>query len=55
MDLISQKDSRDLDAAHIPGPEYQLLRNWSTFTLYRAKFLETVYVDDSNCEVLRIK
>jgi hypothetical protein len=55
MDLVSQKDNRDSDAARIPGPEYQLFRNWATFTLYRDRFLEPIYADDSNCEVLRIK
>ena len=36
------------------GDEHQLLRNWSTFTLYRAKFLETVYTDQ-DCQILKTK
>jgi len=36
------------------GLEYQLLRNWSTFTLYKERYLEPVYTDDYY-EVLRIK
>jgi hypothetical protein len=35
-------------------PEYSLLRNWSTFTLYKERYLERVYSDD-DFEVLRIK
>jgi hypothetical protein len=36
------------------APEYPLLRNWSTFTLYKERYLEPVYSDD-DFEVLRIK
>jgi hypothetical protein len=36
------------------GLEYQLLRNWSTFTLYKERYLEPVYTDEYY-EVLRIK
>lgn len=36
------------------GPEYQHLRNWSTFTFYKMKFLETLYSAEGY-EVLRIK
>jgi hypothetical protein len=36
------------------NPEYPLLRNWSTFTLYKERYLEPVYTDD-DFEVLRIK
>jgi 4-amino-4-deoxy-L-arabinose transferase-like glycosyltransferase len=35
-------------------PEYPLLRNWSTFELYKERYLESVYSDD-DFEVLRIK
>jgi 4-amino-4-deoxy-L-arabinose transferase-like glycosyltransferase len=55
MDLIAQGRTNESELARSLGPEYELLRNWSTFTQYRSKFLETVYVDQSNCEVLRIK
>ena len=37
------------------GPEYELLRNWSTFTAYRKQFLEPVYSDRFQCEVLKIR
>jgi hypothetical protein len=53
--LISQNRTNDSELGRSLGAEYELLRNWSTFTHYRAKFLEPVYVDESNCEVLRIK
>ena len=36
------------------APEYPLLRNWSTFTFYKERYLEPVYSDD-DFEVLRIK
>ena len=36
------------------NPEYPLLRNCSTFTLYKERYLEPVYTDD-DFEVLRIK
>ena len=55
MDLFSPGEFRLSEAQTDLGQEYELLRTWSTFTLYRAKFLETVYTDESNCEVLRIK
>jgi hypothetical protein len=37
------------------GPEYLLLRNWATFTLYQQQFLETVYSDPNNYYVFKIK
>ena len=37
------------------SPEYQVLRNWSTFTLYEQKFLETVYSDDNHFYVFKIR
>jgi 4-amino-4-deoxy-L-arabinose transferase-like glycosyltransferase len=37
------------------SPEYQVLRNWSTFTLYQQKFLETVYSDDNHFYVFKIR
>lgn len=55
MDLISQSRTNESELARSLGAEYELLRNWSTFTQYRAKFLDTIYVDKSNCEVLKIK
>ena len=37
------------------SPEYPLLRNWSTFALYKERFLEPVYSDNNGYEILRIK
>ena len=54
-DLISVSTERHSEEARRLGPEYYLLRNWSTFTLYREKFLETAYEDRSGYEILRIK
>jgi len=42
------------DGVNPRNPEYPLLRNWSTFTLYKERYLEPVYTDD-DFEVLRIK
>ncbi len=53
-ELMSQSQNLSDEARRL-GPEYQLLRNWSTFTLYRGKFLETIYSDNYGCEVLQIK
>lgn len=52
MGLISSKGE---GSSQKLGPEYQLLRNWTTFTLYRTKFLETVYADANGYQVLKIK
>jgi 4-amino-4-deoxy-L-arabinose transferase-like glycosyltransferase len=37
------------------GPEYVLLRNWSTFSLYEKTFLESVYSDENGYRIFRIK
>jgi 4-amino-4-deoxy-L-arabinose transferase-like glycosyltransferase len=37
------------------NPEHQVLRNWSTFTLYQQKFLEPVYSDSNHFFVFKIK
>jgi len=37
------------------SPEYPLLRNWSTFTFYKEKYLETVHTDKDGNELLKIK
>jgi|SRR5215213_648269 len=50
MSLIAKRE----DGTTPRAPEYQLLRNWSTFTLYKERYLEPVYSDD-DFEVLRIK
>jgi len=47
--------ARDQDRPTRGGVEYKLLRNWSTFTLYKERFLEPVYKDKYGYEVLRIK
>jgi hypothetical protein len=52
--LMSQGQSVSEEARRL-GPEYQLLRNWSTFTLYRSEFLEPIYSDSNGCEVLKIR
>jgi len=55
MGLISAKRETNEDSSRKLGPEYQLLRNWTTFTLYRMKFLETVYADANGFQVFKIK
>jgi len=51
MSLIAKPE----DGAVPRTPEYPLLRNWSTFTLYKERYLEPVYTDKYDVEVLRIK
>jgi len=46
--------SKPKDGTTLRTPEYFLLRNWSTFTLYKERYLEVVYTDD-DYDVLRIK
>lgn len=55
MGLISAKREIKDDSSRKLGPEYQLLRNWTTFTLYRMKYLETVYADANGFQVFKIK
>ncbi len=55
MDFNSGKRVPLSEEARRLGPEYPLLRNWATFTLYRTKFLEPIYTDENDYEVLRIK
>jgi 4-amino-4-deoxy-L-arabinose transferase-like glycosyltransferase len=45
----------DLMVSQPTSAEHQLLRNWSTFTLYQQKYLETVYSDNDKYYVFRIK
>src|ERR1051326_7930702 len=55
MEMIaSGKDDRSEEARRL-GPEYQLLRNWSTFTMYQKKFLEPVYTDEYHHQIFKIK
>ena len=51
MNLMTQEEN----GAASNSLEYQLLRNWSTFTLYKERFLEPVYSDEYGYQVLRIK
>jgi 4-amino-4-deoxy-L-arabinose transferase-like glycosyltransferase len=51
MSLIAKPE----DGAAARSPEYPLLRNWSTFMRYKEEYLEPVYTDDIDYEVLRIK
>ena len=37
------------------GPEYQLLRNWATFTDYSNLYLEPIYSDEANIQIFRIR
>jgi hypothetical protein len=54
-DMISVNEVALSDEARRLGPDYQLLRNWATFTLYKRKFLETLYSDEYGYQVLKIK
>jgi len=51
MSLIAKPEDR----AGPRTPEYPVLRNWATFTLYKERYLEPVYKDEYGHEVLRIK
>jgi hypothetical protein len=55
MEMISINTAGTSEEAMRLGPEYYLLRNWSTFTLYKKKFLESIYSDENGYEVLRIR
>jgi len=55
MEMIAVNKLELSDEARRLGPEYQLLRNWSTFTLYKRKYLQTVYSDEYGYQVLKIK
>jgi hypothetical protein len=55
MDLIAQNTEATSDDFVKLGPEYLLLRNWATFTLYQQQFLETVYSDRDQYYVFKIK
>lgn len=51
MSLISKQENGEVKKS----PEYSLLRDWSTFTLYKQRYLENVYTDNYDYEVYRIK
>jgi hypothetical protein len=55
LDLMARNNEAAPATARGTGPEYQLLRNWATFTLYQQAYLETVYSDRSNYYVFKIK
>lgn len=55
MEMIAKDGNELSNEARRLGPEYQLLRNWSTFTMYKRKFLETLYSDEYGYQVFRIK
>jgi hypothetical protein len=55
MEMIaSEKDNRSEEARRL-GPEYQLLRSWSTFTMYQKQFLEPIYADEYHHQIFKIK
>ena len=55
MDLLDRNRNPFSDETHRLGPEFPLLRNWATFTLYQRKFLETVYSDENGYQIFKIK
>jgi len=55
MDLISRNKLPLSQESSKLGPEYPILRNWATFTLYRMKFLESVYSDENGYQIFKIK
>ena len=55
MNLIAHTEDSASSEPHKLGLEYSILRNWSTFTVYKERFLEPVYSDDYGYQVLRIK
>jgi len=52
--LAAGKDDRSEEARRL-GPDYQLLRNWSTFTMYQKQFLEPIYTDEYHFQIFKIK
>jgi 4-amino-4-deoxy-L-arabinose transferase-like glycosyltransferase len=55
MEMISGNRAELSDEARRLGPEYELLRNWSTFTVYSRKYLEPIYSDKNGYQVFKIK
>jgi len=55
MNLIARGENEVSEEATRLGPEYPLLRNWSTFTLFRMKFLEPVYSDENGYQIFKIR
>jgi 4-amino-4-deoxy-L-arabinose transferase-like glycosyltransferase len=52
---MGTKGTGGWDLIATEGVEHQLLRNWSTFTLYQQKYLETVYADKYQYYVFRLR
>ena len=55
MEMIASGNNARSEEARRLGPEYQLLRNWSTFTMYQKQFLESVYADEYHYQLFKIK
>ena len=55
MNLIDNKSAKDTQAKPSSSFVHSLLINWSTFSLYRKEYLEVVYQDKNQFEVLRLK
>jgi hypothetical protein len=55
MEMLATNKEEVSDEARRLGPEYQYLRNWSTFTMYKRKYLEVLYSDEYGYQVLKIK
>jgi hypothetical protein len=55
MEMIASGKNDRAEEARRLGPEYQLLRNWATFTMYQEKFLEPVYTDEYHFQIFKIK
>jgi hypothetical protein len=46
---------RSFPEAQRLGSDFPVLRNWATFSLYRKKFLEPVYSDESGYRIYRLR
>jgi len=55
LDLMTRNSRGISGEATGLGPEYQLLRNWATFTQYQQQFLKTVYSDRDQYYVFEIQ
>ena len=55
MNLISQTAQGNSEEARRFGSDFYLLRNWATFSLFSNEYLEPVFVDQQDRQILRIK
>jgi len=55
MDLMFKAPPTQSDESRRLGPEYQLLRNWATFTEFQSQYLEPIYSDGADIQIFRIK